>query len=369
MTVQPKKVELIELFYDLIYVYAISRMTMLVETPTNGGIPLYNLFHYLVISFVILQGWLYMTNYINRYGQWRWYEYGLSAVNMMAAVYMANTISIRWNAMAPAFNASVLVMLLCVSAMYYIQIRIKKKDIGAAENSLFILCIDCFLYFAAYLCSILLNERIVIWIDSIAVLVGAFLPFFIRGNFNKKIINFPHLMERFELITIITFGEGIVGMTEYFNVSHFSLKPLFVFMTLLLLFGCYVIQIHHLCNHNRTERALKLMFNHYFIVIAVNLITVAFKLLENPTTHLRFVSIWMLCGLTLFFISLYANSGYYYPAYTFTRMDMLLCLVFLSISGIIMITGSSYLYAILIGTLAGVIGNFVLLFRKYKQHN
>ena len=40
MKVKEKKVELIELFYDLIYVYAISRMTMLIEEPTGGTIPL-----------------------------------------------------------------------------------------------------------------------------------------------------------------------------------------------------------------------------------------------------------------------------------------------------------------------------------------
>ena len=40
MEVKEKKVELIELFYDLIYVYAISRLTLLIEKPENGVIPL-----------------------------------------------------------------------------------------------------------------------------------------------------------------------------------------------------------------------------------------------------------------------------------------------------------------------------------------
>ena len=66
MAVKEKKVELIELFYDLIYVYAISRLTMLIEEPEGGIIPLSEFFRYLVACFVILQAWLYMTNYINR---------------------------------------------------------------------------------------------------------------------------------------------------------------------------------------------------------------------------------------------------------------------------------------------------------------
>ena len=82
MAVKEKKVELIELFYDLIYVYAISRLTMLIEEPEGGIIPLSGFFRYLVVCFVILQAWLYLTNYVNRYGRWKWYEYGLTAVNM-----------------------------------------------------------------------------------------------------------------------------------------------------------------------------------------------------------------------------------------------------------------------------------------------
>ena len=41
MAVKEKKVELIELFYDLIYVYAISRLTLLIEEPEGGIIPLH----------------------------------------------------------------------------------------------------------------------------------------------------------------------------------------------------------------------------------------------------------------------------------------------------------------------------------------
>lgn len=50
MHVKEKKVELIELFYDLIYVYAISRLTLLIEEPEGGIIPLPGFFRYLVIS-------------------------------------------------------------------------------------------------------------------------------------------------------------------------------------------------------------------------------------------------------------------------------------------------------------------------------
>ena len=44
MEVKVKSVELIELFYDLIFVYAISKLTSLVSEPVGGIIPPYMAF-------------------------------------------------------------------------------------------------------------------------------------------------------------------------------------------------------------------------------------------------------------------------------------------------------------------------------------
>ena len=366
MKVKEKKVELIELFYDLIYVYAISKLTMLIEEPENGVIPFAGFFRYLVVCFVILQAWLYLTNYVNRYGRWKWYEYGLTAVNMTAAVYMANTIDTDWGEMATTFNLAMLVMLLCVAVMYFIQIRLNEQDTGAARNMLTNLAVDIVLYFMAFLASIIHPGQIVLWIDVVAVLVGAFLPFFIRGRFDISIISFPHLAERFELITIITFGEGIVGMTGFFDVKHFTLRPVLVFAVILTLFGCYVTQIHYLCNHHRVDRSLRLMFSHYFIVISVNLITVAFRFLENPEASHLFTAGLMTFALILFFTSIFSDRIYYHEKYHLGIKDAVMSVGFLLIGAAVMLLVRSTIYGFLIGALIAACGNFVMLLMKYK---
>ena len=366
MKVKEKKVELIELFYGLIYVYAISKLTMLIEEPENGVIPFAGFFRYLVVCFVILQAWLYLTNYVNRYGRWKWYEYGLTAVNMTAAVYMANTINTDWDEMATTFNLAMLVMLLCVAVLYFIQIRLKEQDTGAARNMLTILTVDLFLYLVAFLASVINPGQIVLWIDVAAVLIGAFLPFFVRGRFDISIISFPHLVERFELITIITFGEGIVGMTGFFDVKHFTLRPILVFAVILCLFGCYVTQIHFLCNHHRVDRSLRLMFSHYFIVIAVNLVTVALKFLENPEASPPFTAGLMIAALLLFFAAIFSDSIYYHEKYRFGIRDAAASCGFLLIGAAIMLLVCSMIYGFLIGALIAACGNFVMLLMKYK---
>ena len=359
--------ELIELFYDLIFVYAISRLTSLISEPVGGGIALENLFVYIITSFVILQAWLYFTNYVNRYGQWRWFEYLIAVINMIAVIYMANTSNSAWNLMYGPFNISMLIMLLTVLSLYIVHVYKERTLNCAAGNSVTILSIVCFIYALALLAIFLNFSEIVIWMDVVGVLSGAFLPFFIRGNFDRSIISFPHLTERFELLTIITFGEAVVGITHFFDISSFTFIPILVFLVILTMFGSYVVQIHNLVNHHREERSLRLMFSHYFIVISINLITVALELIHSGEIDHWVVCVMISVSLIIFYLSLMANKEYYHDGVSLSEKDMAL-MVLIDLAGICMIFISiNNLYGFLIGVLIITAGHFILLEDKYQK--
>ena len=367
MEITKKPVQLIELFYDLIFVYAISQLTGLINEPVNGIIPSYNLFAYLITCFVILQAWLYFTNYVNRYGQWKWYDYVLACVNMVAVIYMANTISLDWDRFYFAFDISMLIILLTVVVLYSIQAKKENSLKGAAGNSITILTVVCSIYMIAILASIFNFTDYVIWINVLAILTGAFLPFFLRGNFNKNIINFPHLVERFELLTIITFGEAVVGLTHFFDTANFNLVPILVFLIVITMFGSYVIQIHRLMEHNRVERSLRLMFSHYFIIISINLVTVAFELIHSGAVNHLFASLLMIISLIIFYISIMANKEYYRKNIKLTKKDIIQMVIVTMIGITVILVFISNLYAFLIGSLIITLGNFTVLLVKYKR--
>lgn len=367
MAVKEKKVELIELFYDLIFVYAISKLTSLISEPVNGGIPLNSLFVYIITSFVILQAWLYFTNYVNRYGRWKGYEYLIACINMIAVIYMANTISTDWAFMVLPFNISMLIMLLTVVALYSVHANKEKSMKGAAGNSISILIIVCCIYVITLLAILFGFTGYVIWIDVAAVLTGAFLPFFLRGSFDRSIISFPHLVERFELLTIITFGEAIVGMTHFFDIGSFDLVPILVFFIIITMFGSYVVQIHDLMNHHREERSLRLMFSHYFIVISINLVTVAFELVHNGEINPWIAGGLLIISLIVFYISIMANKEYYHKGIELTGKDIILMGAVTLIGALLILLFIDNLYAFLIGALIITFGNFEILLSKYQK--
>lgn len=368
MEVKVKPVELIELFYDLIFVYAISKLTALVSEPVGGIIPPYNFFTYIITSFVILQAWLYFTNYVNRYGEWEWHDYLLVCVNMIAVIYMANTISPNWTSMSFTFNLAMLIMLLTVVVLYVIQAKRENSLKGAAGNSISILSIVCTIYLIAIIAIVFKADSFyILLLDVIAVLGGAFLPFFIRGNFDESIISFPHLAERFELLTIITFGEAIVGLTHFFDVNNFTFIPILVFFIVLTMFGSYVVQIHNLMEHMRVERSLRLMFSHYFIVISINLVTVALELIHSGEVNPVFASALMIISLIIFYVSIMANKQYYKQSIKLTKKDIMLMLILTSLGIAIILIFISNLYAFLIGSLIITVGNLKVLLMKQKR--
>ncbi|MBR0271642.1 MAG: low temperature requirement protein A [Methanobrevibacter sp.] len=362
-----KEVKLIELFYDLLYVYAISQLTSLINEPVGDMVPLGSIFVYVITSFVILQAWLYFTNYVNRYGEWKGYEYVLACVNMIAVIFMTNTISTHLSDMLLPFNVSMLILLLTVVALYSVRAYDEKSLSGAAGNSITILSIVCAIYVIAIIALLQGFGDIVIWIDVVAVLCGAFLPFFIRGKFDKNIINFPHLVERFELLTIITFGEAIVGMTHFFDVSNLTLIPILVFLIIITMFGCYVVQIHELMSHFRQERSLRLMFSHYFVIISINLMTVAFELLHSGHVNHLFNAVLIIISLIVFYVSIMANKEYYADGVVLSVKEIIEMLIFIIIGAGVILLFLDNIYAFLIGALIITAGNLFVLVEKLRS--
>lgn len=67
--VKEKKVEYLELIYDLIFVYIIGRNNMLLHHTEGGFVPAGLFIAYILCSLAVIQIWNYSTFYENLYGR------------------------------------------------------------------------------------------------------------------------------------------------------------------------------------------------------------------------------------------------------------------------------------------------------------
>ena len=187
--IKERKVENIELFYDLIFVYAISKISGLIHHPNNGIIEPWTFISFIMASLVVLQEWLYLTNYLNRFGTFNLKEIIIMCINMGTAIYLSNSINLDWVQNYYPFNISMMIMSSSVAFLYHCQVM--KKDFGEKEavharNVLLIvvtLLIIC----------LITGSHIGMFIGIVTYISGIFLPIVYRVQFDRNITNFGHL--------------------------------------------------------------------------------------------------------------------------------------------------------------------------------
>ena len=227
----------------------------------------------------------------------------------------------------------------------------------------------CAVYLAVACASAVIDPQIALALDVAAIFYGIFGPAVVNHgtSLDLSLISFPHLAERFELITIITFGEAVVTVAEVAEHFGFGTVSLMTFSVVVLLFGCYVVFMHNLVEHRQLRRGLRLIYCHFFIVIAVNLFTVSLNLLvEEPEPTLAVCGIGA-TAIAVFFLCLFLLAKYLREGVGFAARDW-------TVLGVVAVAGCVLTFAGLAGSMAALFagplvaaaGCFVYLLYKDK---
>ena len=128
MEQEEKKVEYIELIYDLIFVYIIGRNNHLLHVIKDGFIDPEAFLTYVLTALIILQIWYYTTLFVNRHGENdRLMHIGIF-VNMYLLYFMARGIRVDWRGEYYTFNGAWLLILLNLAFQYYLRLKKSEKE-------------------------------------------------------------------------------------------------------------------------------------------------------------------------------------------------------------------------------------------------
>ena len=88
-----KRVSLIELFYDLVFVYMVSRAIEMIHHLHHGivGLPVLGIFAIVVIVFI--NSWMVQMVFTNRHGKLSRTSVTFSFIDMAILLYMSNSFS------------------------------------------------------------------------------------------------------------------------------------------------------------------------------------------------------------------------------------------------------------------------------------
>ena len=336
--IKHKRVEYSELFYDLVFVYAISKTTALIHHLHHGILSLDAIFGFLMTLLVLVNSWMIQTVYTNRYGKNSLFNMTVMFVNMAMLLLISNMITNDWQSYFHTFCWTVGTLTLTLFLQYLVE-YFRKSTTPANRNS-----IKGFLWMtglrtlAVYIAA-LLPIHVGIYVYMLGILLTFVMPIILTRHTRSFQINLPHLIERISLLVIITFGEMIMGLADFFTLENFSIHSILYFIIMVNLFMNYFGQFDHAIDEEGKNKGIFLIYSHYPIFIGLIMVTVSMSFLINPEAHHLFATSFFFTGIGFFQAAILAN-GYFNKSYlkydkiyyglqaTFFLIGLLLSLLF-----------------------------------------
>ena len=307
--VKHKRVNYSELFYDLVFVFAISKVTALIHHLHNGILTWNSLLDFFMSVLLLINAWMIQTVYTNRYGKNSLFNMLIMFINMGLLLFISNLIKDDWQQYFHYVCWAIGTLTLTLFFQYLVEFFKKSTDNVHRESIKGFLWITGLRSLEIYLAA-LLPIYIGVYILYASILLTFITPITSISKDDHFQIVLPHLIERLSLLVIITFGEMIMGLVNFFTIENFSIYSVLYFIIMLSLFLFYFVQFDHAIDEESNQKGLFLIYSHYPIFFGLLMMTVSMSFLLNPETNLLFATSFFYIGIGLFQAAVLANGPY-----------------------------------------------------------
>lgn len=373
--IKHKRVEFSELFYDLVFVFAISKATALIHPLHSGVVAWDSLLDFFISVMVIINSWMIQTIYTNRYGTNSLFNMVIMFINMGLMLFMSNMIGYNWQQWFYYTCWAVGTLTLTLFFQYLVEFFRKSTDNTDRESIKGFLWLTGLGSLGVYLAA-LFPIYVGVYIFIASILLTFIVPIFLITKDEHFQVNLPHLIERVSLLVIITFGEMVVGLASFFTVENFSIYSVLYFIIMLSVFLFYFGQFDHAIDEKSDQKGLFLIYSHYPIFIGLMMMTVSIGFLQNPEVNRLFATSFSYIGFGLFQAAVLVNGPYnkhylsYSKSYYCVQATLYLAALILSLifaSNPIIVVSITTILALAIAT--HFIYFYVTQNKKYSKSN
>ena len=307
--IKHKRVEFSELFYDLVFVFAISKATALIHPLHSGVVAWDSLLDFFISVMVIINSWMIQTIYTNRYGTNSLFNMVIMFINMGLMLFMSNMIGYNWQQWFYYTCWAVGTLTLTLFFQYLVEFFRKSTDNVHRESIKGFLWITGLRSLEIYLAA-LLPIYVGVYILYASILLTFIMPSILLNKDKHYQVNLPHLIERISLLVIIMFGEMITELANFFTIENFSIYSVLYFIIMISLFLFYFGQFDHAIDEKSNQKGLFLIYSHYPIFIGLMMMTVSMSFLLNPEANRLFATSFSYIGFGLFQAAVLVNGPY-----------------------------------------------------------
>lgn len=338
---------LTELFYDLVFVYAVSQITEIFEPLHHHELTWMTVALYIGVFISFIGSWNIQTVYFNRFGEHQFKDIiFMTALQMPILLFIAQYTNVENFDDFRLFSIG-LALLSAVHIFQYAWIAVankKPEDKQVALTFIYLLSAR----FIGIVIGAIVGGVLGFAIVTASVIIFLLYPLIFIPATTKVPLNVPHLIERLQLLTIITFGELIVGQAKYFKFPDFTPISYVGFIVIVNLFMFYIVEFDHLIDETiSTSKATLLIYFHYLIWFGINLVTVAYDFVDinNPTSGNTILTI----GIALLYIGVLIHVPFHKDSrhMTWKELAPVIIPLMIGIPAEFIVISSPYLYGII----------------------
>ena len=307
--IKHKRVEFSELFYDLVFVFAISKVTTLIDHLHNGILTWNSFLDFFIAILFLIDSWMIQTDYTNRYGKNSLFNMVIMFIKMGLLLFIADMMGPDWQQYFHYLCWAIGTLTLTLFFQYLVEFFKKSTDNVHRESIKGFLWITGLRSLEIYLVA-LLPIYIGVYILYASILLTFITPITSISKDDHFQIVLPHLIERISLLVIITFGEMIMELANFFTIENFSIYSVLYFIIMISLFLFYFGQFDHAIDEKSNQKGLFLIYSHYPIFIGLMMMTVSMSFLLNPEANRLFATSFFYIGIGLFQAAVLANGPY-----------------------------------------------------------
>ncbi|MCW8485427.1 low temperature requirement protein A [Streptococcus macedonicus] len=174
-----------------------------------------------------------------------------------------------------------------------------------------------------------------IWTVLIYLIPNIF-PVLKRCYHDSSRINFPHAVERAQLVTILTLGETVIAIISTYPLTESLYQGALLFAGMSFLFISYMTQTFLAIDHHRQTAGSLMFYAHIPIFIGINIFTVGIEFLAD-SHHANLGFALFLFSFLSFYAGVLTTTHYNQSIYqlhlkTYLKIGLLLGIVLLSCS-------------------------------------
>ncbi|UUZ92797.1 low temperature requirement protein A [Paenibacillus sp. P25] len=299
-----KKVTWLELFYDLLFVAAVSKAGHVLLHVESGVVPAEYLIKFILIFVPIWWAWVGQSLFVNRFGRDQFSHRIFLILQLFFVLIMTASLSVQFDQYYVPFFIGY-IGLRAMTAIQYLSVH-KKLEEGHKATARYLgsrfwigLIVSSFsLFFDSWIRYAVLYAGIAV--DIVFPILG-------RKYLVKSPIQPHHLLERFSLFTLILLGESVISILAVLQTGDLTWQSvLFASITFVLVIAIwwqYFDNVEKKVNKSITTAGQTIIYGHLFIYLSMCMIAASIQLLFLNQLNHFFMLTFIFGSVLLYFFS------------------------------------------------------------------